>query len=133
MKIGILREGKKPFDKRVPFTPEQCAELIRQHPGLQVVVQPSQHRCYKDEEYKLSGILLQENLADCDILMGVKEVPIDELINNKTYLFFSHTIKKQPHNKKLLQAILEKNITLVDYETLVDESGNRVIGFGRFA
>src|SRR5436190_18984803 len=98
MKIGILREGKKPFDKRVPFTPEQCADLMRQYPELELVVQPSPHRCYKDEEYKLQGIQLQEDLTDCQVLMGVKEVPIQELIPGKTYLFFSHTIKKQPHN-----------------------------------
>lgn len=133
MKIGILREGKKPYDKRVPFTPDQCKELLLQYPHVELVVQPSPHRCYRDEEYSRTGIILQEDLSDCDVLMGVKEVPVNELIPSKKYLFFSHTIKKQPHNKKLLQEILRRNITMIDYETLVDEEGNRVIGFGRFA
>jgi alanine dehydrogenase len=131
--IGILREGKKPFDKRVPFTPLQCRELQETYKELKILVQPSPHRCYSDEEYRNEGVTLQEDISGCDILMGVKEVPVEELIPEKTYLFFSHTIKKQPHNKKLLQEILRKRITLVDYETLVDEEGNRVIGFGRYA
>lgn len=133
MKIGILREGKKPYDKRVPFTPLQCKELQDLYPDLTIIVQPSPHRCYRDEEYVASGITIAEDLSECDIIMGVKEVPVIDLIQEKKYFFFSHTIKKQPHNKKLLQEILKKNVTMVDFETLVDEADNRVIGFGRFA
>jgi alanine dehydrogenase len=133
MKIGIIREGKMPHDKRVPFTPVQCKYLLEEYHNLQIAVQPCPYRCYTDEEYKHQGVALQEDLSDCDILMGVKEVPVDNLIPGKKYLFFSHTIKKQPYNKKLLQAVLKKNIQLIDYECLVDEDYNRVIGFGRYA
>lgn len=133
MKIGILREEKIPHDKRVPFTPVQCKNLIEQIPGLAIVVQPCEYRCYTNSEYHSHGIQLMEDLSDCDVLMGVKEIPVDKLIPGKKYLFFSHTIKKQPHNKALLQAIINRKIQLIDYECLVDEEGHRVIGFGRFA
>jgi saccharopine dehydrogenase (NAD+, L-lysine-forming) len=133
MKIGIIREGKIPHDKRVAFTPEQCVELCSRFPGAEVIVQPSEHRCISDTDYREAGIAVSEDLSDCSILFGIKEVPVDELISNKTYLFFSHTIKKQPHNRKLLRAVLERKIKLVDYETLTWENGSRVLGFGRFA
>jgi alanine dehydrogenase len=133
MKIGIIREGKIPQDKRVPFTPVQCKFLLETYSDLQIAVQPCAYRCYTDDEYKLQGVTLQDDLSDCDILMGVKEVPVENLISGKKYLFFSHTIKKQPYNKKLLQAVLKNNIQLIDYECLVDENFNRVIGFGRYA
>src|ERR1700743_1218970 len=97
-KIGVLREEKNPPDKRVPLTPLICAELGRRYPGLEIGVQPSGIRCYADSEYTSFGVTLQEDLSDCDILMGVKEVPAPLLIPGKTYFFFSHTIKKQPHN-----------------------------------
>ena len=131
--IGVIREGKKPYDHRTPLTPHQCVSLQQFFPGTKVLVQPSTHRCFSDEDYSNLGIELKEDLSECDILLGVKEVPVDELIADKTYLFFSHTIKKQAHNRNLLREILHKNIRLVDYETLVWEAGNRIIGFGRFA
>ncbi|GAB1447913.1 MAG: NAD(P)-dependent oxidoreductase [Bacteroidia bacterium] len=131
--IGVIREGKKPYDKRTPLTPAQCVSVMQFFPGTKVVVQPSGHRCFKDEEYAALGIELNEDLSACSILLGVKEVPVDQLLPNKTYLFFSHTIKKQAHNRNLLREILKQNIRLVDYETLVWEAGNRIIGFGRFA
>ncbi|MCX7728548.1 MAG: NAD(P)-dependent oxidoreductase [Bacteroidia bacterium] len=133
IKIGILREEKTPPDKRVPLTPLVCAELVKQYPQVQIVVQPSKIRCYTDEEYISFGIPLQEDLSDCDVLMGVKEVPVDKLIPNKIYFFFSHTIKKQAHNQKLMHALIEKKITMIDYETLTDKNHNRIIGFGRYA
>ncbi len=133
MKIGILREGKVPPDKRVPLTPQQCKSLLNIYPRLTIVVQPSPIRCFRDEEYTAKGITLQEDLSDCQVLLGVKEVPVDRLIPGKTYLFFSHTIKKQPYNRKLLQTILQKEIRLVDYELLTDQQGMRLIGFGRYA
>lgn len=133
MKIGILREEKVPYDKRVPLTPVQCKYLLEEYADLQLLVQPSPYRCYSDEEYLRQGVSLQEDLSDCDLLMGVKEVPVEHLIPNKKYLFFSHTIKKQEHNRKLLKAVLDKKIELVDYECLVDREGHRVIGFGRYA
>lgn len=131
--IGIIREGKTPPDLRTPLTPAQCVEVMQKFPDVKVVVQSSAHRCFADQQYKDMGVEVVEDISVADILMGVKEVPVDELIANKTYLFFSHTIKKQAYNRKLLQTVLQRNITLVDYETLVWEGGNRIIGFGRFA
>ncbi len=133
LRIGVLREEKSPPDKRVPLTPLICAELIRKYPHIEIVVQPSKIRCYEDSEYTAFGVPLQEDLTDCDILMGVKEVPTDKLIPNKKYFFFSHTIKKQPHNQKLMKALIEKQIQMIDYETLTDKNHNRIIGFGRYA
>lgn len=133
MKIGILREEKTPPDKRVPLTPWQCMEVQKKYPQIEILVRPSTIRNFKDEEYKKAGIKLQEDLSACDILLGVKEVPPENLIPGKKYFFFSHTIKKQEYNRKLLQAVLRKNIQLVDYEVLTDKEGFRIIGFGRFA
>lgn len=133
LKVGIIREGKVPHDKRVPFTPDQCVAIMKEFPHVEIVVQPSEWRSFKEEEYTKAGIKLKEDMSDCDILIGIKEVPKPDLIPGKKYLFFSHTIKKQPHNKALLQTILEKKITLVDYECMVDTHDNRIIGFGRFA
>ena len=112
--IGIIREEKIPYDLRTPLTPTQCVELMHKFPGTKVLVQTSPHRCYGDEDYKAAGIEVSEDMSGCDILLGVKEVPVDSLILDKTYLFFSHTIKKQPHNIKLLRNIILKNIRLID-------------------
>jgi hypothetical protein len=133
VKVAIIREGKIPRDKRTPLTPEQCRQVLQDFPAVDLVVQPSPWRAFTDKEYEAEGIRLSEDVGDCDILLGIKEVPIADLLPGKTYVFFSHTIKKQPHNRKLLQALMKKEITLVDYECLVDSNGNRVIGFGRFA
>lgn len=132
IKIGIIREGKTPPDARSPLTPEQCAEAQVELP-VRIVAEPSPVRCFKNEEFTKHGIHLQADLSDCDILLGVKEVPIDQLIPNKTYLFFSHTIKKQAYNRALLQAVLDKNIRLIDYEALTNEQGDRLIAFGFYA
>lgn len=133
IKVGIIREGKIPHDKRVPFTPEQCLTVMKQYPEVEFIVQSSSWRCYSDQEYMASGIQIKDELSDCDILMGIKEVPKKDLIPGKTYLFFSHTIKKQKHNRDLLREVLLQKIRLIDYECLVDPNGNRVIGFGRYA
>ncbi|MGB0863255.1 MAG: alanine dehydrogenase, partial [Saprospiraceae bacterium] len=132
MKIGIIKEGKTPPDSRVPITPAQAA-IINQRDDVQIVVQPSPSRCYTDEEYQEAGIPLSNDLSDCDVLMGVKEVPIKELVANKKYFFFSHTFKEQPYNRGLLQAVVNKNIQLIDYEVLKNERGQRIIAFGRWA
>ena len=132
MKIGIIHEGKIPHDSRVPLTPEQCV-FIQENFPVQVQVEPSHIRCFSNEEYENQGVRLEDDLSGCDVLMGVKEVPVSELMPGKTYFFFSHTIKKQAYNRKLLQAILQKRIRLIDYETLTDEGGHRVIAFGSFA
>lgn len=133
LRIALIKEGKTPPDKRVPFTPFQVAEIHQRFPHVQVTVEPSEIRCFQDREYRALDIPVSADLSACDILMGIKEVPIDRLIPNKTYLFFSHTIKKQPHNRRLLQEILRRNIRLIDYEALKDKLGNRLVAFGRFA
>ena len=131
MKIGIIREGKVPIDKRVALIPAHAAALKSSY-NCEVVVQPSAIRAITDEEYVNHGIALQEDVSDCDVLFGVKEVPIQDLIPNKTYFFFSHTYKQQPYNAKLLRACVDRKIRLIDYE-LLKKNGNRVVAFGRFA
>jgi alanine dehydrogenase len=131
--IGILRETKQPPDKRTPLTPEQCRDVMDKLEDVQILVQSSPDRCFPDESYRNMGIQVVEELSNAAILLGVKEVVPEQLLSGKTYLFFSHTIKKQAHNRLLLRKIMEKGITLIDYETLVWDAGNRIIGFGRFA
>jgi alanine dehydrogenase len=133
MKIGILREGKLVPDKRVPFSPVQCVQIQNLFEGVKVKVQTSKDRSFTDQEYRDYGIEVVEDVSDCDILMGIKEVPEECLIANKRYLFFSHTIKQQPHNQKLLKSAAKNNITLIDYECLTDRQFNRIIGFGHYA
>lgn len=133
MKIGLIKEWKQPADKRVALTPELCAEFIKNYPSLEIAVESSTDRTFTDKEYKEVGVSVQTDMTDCDILVGIKEVPIDKLIPNKTYLFFSHTIKAQPYNRPLLQAILQKNITFIDYEPLTWKEGGRILGFGKWA
>jgi saccharopine dehydrogenase (NAD+, L-lysine-forming) len=130
--IGIIREGKTPPDSRVPLTPKQCRHIIDNYP-VDIKVAPSEGRCYSNEEYRAEGIEMVDDLRTCDVLMGVKEVPEDLLIPNKLYHFFSHTIKKQTYNRKLLKACIDKNIRLIDYEVLTNEKGQRLIAFGVFA
>jgi len=132
MKIGIIREGKIPADKRVPFTPSQC-KAMQDSGRFDVIVQPSPVRAYSDDEYREAGVRVQEDLSQCDLLLGVKEVPVDMLLEGKHYMFFSHIIKKQPYNKKLIQAMVKKHITITDYECLRDIDGERVLGFGKYA
>jgi alanine dehydrogenase len=133
IRIGLLKEGKIPPDNRVALTPAQCKWLQKTFPGIKILVQSSTHRCFSDKEYQRAGIELTEDIKDCDILFGIKEVPVSDLAEDKTYLFFSHTRKKQAHNQKLLQTILQKKITLIDYECMEHEDGQRIIGFGFFA
>lgn len=131
--IGLIREGKIPVDSRVALTPAQCKWLHLHVKNVKIIVQPSPERCFKDEEYSHAGIELKEDLSECDVLMGIKEVPIHMLIPDKTYLFFSHTKKQQPYNQKLFHALIDNRITLLDYECLEHEDGQRIIGFGFFA
>src|SRR3954462_3905141 len=133
LKIGLIREDKFPHDNRVAFTPLQCQWIARNYPQVSITVQPSAWRCFTDDEYTEAGITLSNDLSHCDILLGIKEIPVEKLSPGKTYLFFSHTRKKQPQNRLLLQTILQQNITLVDYECLVHEDGQRILGFGFFA
>ena len=133
MKIGVVREGKTPPDQRVPLTPAQCAELKRSYPEVELVVESSEVRRIGDDEYRAEGIDVVQDLSGCDVLLGVKEVPLDMLIPDTTYLFFSHTYKLQPYNAKLLRTIVDKRIRLIDYELIKRPNGQRVIGFGRWA
>ena len=133
MKLGVIREGKNPPDKRVVLTPQQCQYIATNYPTIELKVQKSEIRKFKDEEYSALGIPVLDTVEDCDVLLGVKEVPINELIPNKKYLFFSHTFKEQPYNRNLLNAILEKNIQLIDWEVITNEKGKRLIAFGRYA
>lgn len=133
VKIGVIREGKVPVDRRVPITPEQAVEIQEKFPSVEVLVQKSEVRCFTDADYEEKGLKLVDSLDSCDIIFGVKEVPISQLIPGKTYFFFSHTIKKQEYNKPLLKALLDKKVRMIDYETLTDENEQRVIAFGRWA
>lgn len=131
--IALIREEKQPHDNRVAFTPSQCQWIARHYPQVTIIVQPSPWRCFKDEEYERAGITLSEDLSHCQILLGIKEVPAEKLLPGKTYLFFSHTRKKQEQNRQMLQTILERKINLIDYECLVHPDGQRILGFGFFA
>lgn len=133
IKIGLLREEKIPPDNRVALSPAQCKWLQKKFPDVKILVQHSLIRCYKDKEYIQSGIEVTNDLSECSVLLGIKEVPPHKLLSDKTYLFFSHTKKKQLYNQKLLQTILAQNNTLIDYECLQHEDGQRIIGFGFFA
>lgn len=133
MKFGIIKERKSPPDKRVVFPPSKIVEAKQQFPDAEFILEPSEIRAFPDKNYKDLGIELSNDMEQCDVLLGVKEVPINALIPNKSYFFFSHTIKKQPYNRSLLKAILDKNITLYDHETLKNTKGARVVAFGRYA
>lgn len=133
LRIGLIRERKNPPDTRVPLTPQQCVDIMNTYPDITIVVEPSPDRCFPDAAYTEAGIPLQNDLSDCDVLLGVKEVPVDKLIPGKTYFFFSHTKKKQPYNKKLMQALIQKNIRMIDYECLTHADEQRILGFGLYA
>jgi saccharopine dehydrogenase (NAD+, L-lysine forming) len=133
IKIGLIREGKQPPDNRVVLTPAQCKWIHKNSGQIKITAQSSGYRCFSDKEYSMAGVEVKENVSDCDILMGIKEVPVEQLVAGKTYTIFSHTKKKQPHNQPLLKAIIDKKITLIDYECLEHEDGQRIIGFGFFA
>jgi alanine dehydrogenase len=131
--IGLIREGKIPADNRVALTPAQCKWLHKNFTAIKVVAQHSNTRCFTDKEYAMAGVEVTEDISHCDVIMGIKEVPVEQLIPHKTYLFFSHTKKAQEHNQQLFRAIIKNNITLIDYECLTHEDGQRILGFGFFA
>ncbi|PKG51102.1 NAD(P)-dependent oxidoreductase [Olleya sp. 1-3] len=133
MKFAIIKERKNPPDRRVVFSPKDLKQLKTNFPEAELVVEASDIRVFKDADYQQEGFQVSDTISDADVMFGVKEVPLDALIPNKKYFFFSHTIKKQPYNRKLLKAILDKNIEMYDHETIVKQSGARLIGFGRYA
>ncbi|MCK0189414.1 NAD(P)-dependent oxidoreductase [Arenibacter sp. F20364] len=133
MKFGIIRERKNPPDRRVVLTPDACKKMLARYPEAEIMVEPSPIRVYTDEEYREHGLNVTPEMENCDVLIGVKEVPIAYLIPNKKYFFFSHTIKKQSYNRILLRAVLEKNIELYDHEVITGTKGQRLVAFGRYA
>ena len=132
MRIGLIREGKTPPDRRAVLSPSQCAELLTAHPGLEIWVEPSPIRCYPDGDYHEAGCSIESDLSGCDVILGVKEVPVGQLQDRATHFFFSHTYKEQPYNRALLKACLQKNVRLIDWE-LIKLRGQRLIGFGQYA
>jgi len=133
MKFGIIRERKNPPDKRVVLAPTLAQVIMKKHPKAQIIVEPSPIRVFSDDEYRAVGIQVADKMHECDVLLGVKEVPINALIPNKKYFFFSHTIKKQPYNRDLLRAVLDKHIELYDHEVITNQKGQRLVAFGRYA
>ncbi len=133
MKFALIREQKSPPDRRVVLSPEACQKVISDYPGTKILVEASPNRVFSDEYYQRCGFEVLDDVSDADVMLGVKEVPVDALVPNKSYFIFAHVIKKQPYNRKLLKAILEKNIELYDHETVVNKDGFRLIGFGYYA
>ncbi len=133
LRIGLIRERKKLPDERVALTPQQCSLIMNRYPEISITVEPSPTRCFRDEEYIAEGIPMSSNLTHCDVLLGIKEVPVAYLQPGKTYLFFSHTKKKQPHNKGLMHALIEKKVRMIDYECLTHSDEQRILGFGMYA
>ncbi len=133
MKIGIIKERKNPPDRRVVLSPEKCKDLLSKFPQLEIRIESSEDRFFSDNDYLKEGIEVGNDVTDCEVLLGVKEVPIANLIPNKKYFFFSHTIKKQLYNKDLLKAVLAKNIELHDHEVITDKNNIRLVAFGRYA
>lgn len=133
MRIGLIKETKTPVDNRVALSPKQVAELNQRFPEHVIVVQSSDIRAFSDDEYRDVGVQVVDSVDDCDILFGIKEAKIDTLIEGKQYFFFGHIAKKQPYNRSLLQAFVQKHITFCDYEYLVDDNGVRVCAFGWWA
>ena len=133
MKIALIKETKTPVDNRVALAPKQVAELNRQYPQHQIVVQASDIRAFSDDEYRSEGVDVLKDVSDADILFGIKEAKIESLIPNKHYFFFGHIAKMQEYNRPLLQAFMQKHITFCDYEYLVDDNNIRVCAFGWWA
>ncbi len=133
MKFGIIRERKNPPDRRVVLSPRACQTVLNNYEEADIMVESSDIRVFGNQEYKEAGVPVSDEMEDCDVLLGVKEVPVEALIPNKKYFFFSHTIKKQPYNRELLQAILKNNIELFDHEVITDPNGIRLVAFGRYA
>lgn len=133
MKFAIIKERKNPPDRRVVFSPDMLSKAREQFPEATFIVESSDIRIFSDQEYRDQGFEVRNDVSDADVMLGVKEVPIEFLIPNKKYFYFSHTIKKQPYNQKLLVAMLERHIEMYDHEVITKENGARLIGFGRYA
>ena len=132
MKFAIIKERKNPPDKRVVLSPDLSKKVSIEYPDAKIIVESSAIRVFSDDEYKAKEIEVA-SVSDCDVFLGVKEVPIEALIPNKKYFFFSHTIKKQAYNRDLLRAVLDKNIELYDHEVITNKEEQRLVAFGRYA
>jgi alpha-aminoadipic semialdehyde synthase len=130
--IGLRREDKNPWERRVPLIPSHIRELRQEH-GLEFIVQPSPIRIFRDEDFVLEGARVEEDLSPCSVVFAVKEIPVDLVADGRTYLFFSHTIKGQSHNMPMLRRLIDRRATLIDYERIVDDQGRRLLFFGRQA
>lgn len=130
--IGIRREDQSPWERRAPFAPEHVRTLVKKH-NIKVLIQPSNRRAFPIISYVQAGAIAQEDLSEASVIIGVKQVPADLLLPNKVYVMFSHTHKAQPGNMAMLDACLEKNVMLVDYERIVDDQGARLVAFGKYA
>lgn len=133
MRFGLIKERKNPPDRRVVLSPQACEWLKDQYPGIDIRVEPSDIRVFSDALYREKNLTISQEMKDCEVLLGVKEVPIRDLIPNTSYFFFSHTIKKQAYNRELLQAVLKNKITLYDHEVITNTKGQRLVAFGRYA
>ena len=133
MIFGLIRERKTPPDHRAVLSPLACQKVLARFPQAEIRVESSPIRVFRDQEYREAGVPVTEDMSGCDVLLGVKEVPIDALIPGKKYFFFSHTIKKQPYNRELLRSILARRIELYDHEVLTSPEGRRLVAFGRYA
>jgi len=132
-RLGILRESKKPLDLRTPLIPSDCRDLLKANPGLEIRVQPSSFRCFADQYYLDAGCIIQEDMSECNLIIGVKEVALDQLLPEHAFAFFSHTIKAQPYNQDLMRYMVRNRISLYDYELITNESGQRTVAFGYWA
>ena len=131
--FAIIKERKNPPDRRVVFSPEKCLEVVQQFPDARIIIESSDIRVFSDDAYRQAGFEVKQDISEADVMLGVKEVPVANLIPNKKYFFFSHTIKKQPYNRKLLKAMLQNTIEMYDHETIVNGKNHRLIGFGYYA
>jgi alanine dehydrogenase len=129
--IGIRREDKSRWERRVPFAPRHVKALVNQ--GFDMRIQPSKIRVFKDEEYDEVGATVQEDLSKCDVVFGIKEFPINVFRDGQAYMYFAHVIKGQPKNMPMLRALMDTGCTLVDYEKVTDENNRRLIFFGNYA
>ncbi|EGR27359.1 hypothetical protein IMG5_197160, partial [Ichthyophthirius multifiliis] len=132
-KKRIRREDKSIWERRASLTPEDIQQLLLENPNIKFIVQPSETRIFSNFEYEQVGAIIKEELYECQVILGVREIPRDKLLKNKTYLFFSDTTKAQVNNMKMLDCILEKNIRLIDYEKIQDGNNTRLITFGKLA
>lgn len=127
--IGIRREDKYYWERRVPLPPHSCKLIMQNHPEIKFIVQPCSRRIYSDLEYQDVGCIVNEDLIDCGIIVCLKEIPVEKFLPNKTYIFWSCVTKGEKHNIPMLKTMIERNIRHIDYERILDQNGNPAIAF----